>query len=331
MTHIVSARNVNDAFSNGLRWLLVAGQREDSRNGTVLVAPGPVLSVYNRPTERVLFLPTRDANPFFHLFESIWMLAGRNDLAFPKMFNSRFGEYSDDGVVIHGAYGHRWRNHFGRDQLDDIVAELITEPHSRRAVLQIWDARADLDKLRSGGRDAPCNTVAYFDCRGGRLNMTVSNRSNDAIWGAYGANAVHFSILLEYLAARIGVPVGVYRQFSNNLHAYTDVYPEQKLGEMAEASEEWDLYATRGLSPYPMVKDADHFVSDCERFIDAPFDSEYVNPFFDEVAVPMLCAWKSRKDGDPRAIVDGCLASVKADDWRVACEAWVARRREVKA
>lgn len=45
----------------------------------------------------------------------------------------------------------------------------------------------------------------------------------------------------------------------------------------------------------------------------------------------MLCAWKSRKDGDPHAIVDGCLASVKADDWRVACEAWVARRREVKA
>lgn len=331
MTHIVNGANVNHAFANGLRWLVAAGLREESRNGTVLVAPGPVLTVYEKPTQRVLFLPARDANPFFHLFESIWMLAGRNDLAFPKTFNSRFGAYSDDGTTIHGAYGHRWRSHFGRDQLNDIVEELDRDRNSRRAVLQMWDAAADLKKMLSGGRDVPCNTVAYFDCRGGRLNMTVSNRSNDAIWGAYGANAVHFSMLQEYLAARLGVSVGVYRQFSNNLHAYTDIYSVESLLRMAEDAEGYDLYSTKGIKPYPLVEYPSSFLVDCENFCTTPLNTSYANSFFAQVAVPMLCAWNARKADATEQEVDHHLANIKAGDWRTACEAWVGRRRGATA
>jgi thymidylate synthase len=54
------------------------------------------------------------------------------------------------------------------------------------------------------------------------LDLTVLCRSNDVVWGAYGANAVHFSVLQEYLAGRIGVDVGVMYQFSNNYHGYVD-------------------------------------------------------------------------------------------------------------
>jgi hypothetical protein len=55
----------------------------------------------------------------------------------------------------------------------------------------------------------------------GRLDMVVFNRSNDVVWGAYGANAVHFSFLLEYLARWIGCEVGTYSQISVNFHGYT--------------------------------------------------------------------------------------------------------------
>src|SRR5690606_27170488 len=48
----------------------------------------------------------------------------------------------------------------------------------------------------------------------------------------FGANAVHFSILQEYMAAHIGVPMGVYRQVSNNLHLYTAVVPVDQLGDL---------------------------------------------------------------------------------------------------
>jgi hypothetical protein len=67
----------------------------------------------------------------------------------------------------------------------------------------------------------PCNTIATFQRDfEGRLDLTVFCRSNDIIWGAYGANAVHMSFLLEYMALWIRCPVGVYRQVSVNWHGY---------------------------------------------------------------------------------------------------------------
>ena len=51
--------------------------------------------------------------------------------------------------------------------------------------------------------------------------MTVSNRSNDIIWGTFGANAVHMSMLHEYVASALMLHVGKYTQISDSFHAYT--------------------------------------------------------------------------------------------------------------
>src|ERR1035441_9362085 len=123
---VIEARNVNDALVQGLEYLIAYGVPEGSRNGPVLVAPGPVTTVYRKPLERVLYSATRDANPFFHAMEAIWMLAGRNDLKWPMQFNKNFGAYSDDGVTLRGAYGYRWHSWFGYDQLNIIIDELKT-------------------------------------------------------------------------------------------------------------------------------------------------------------------------------------------------------------
>ena len=69
-----------------------------------------------------------------------------------------------------------------------------------------------------------------FSKRNGVLNMSVTNRSNDIVWGLFGANAVHMSILHEYMAARTESKVGVYTHFSNNAHAYLDTL--EKIKEM---------------------------------------------------------------------------------------------------
>lgn len=249
--YVIEARNVNDALLKGLSYLQTCGITEDSRNGPVLVAPGPVCTVYAHPWERVLVCPERDANPTFHLMEAIWMLAGRRDVAFVQQFNSRIAGYSDDNVNFHGAYGYRWRSWFGYDQLAAVAEELRRDPYTRRAVLTMWDSSpcnshppqvvditdkhnhdhedcepGDWYALQHGGKDVPCNTHIYFDVRGGKLNMTVCCRSNDIWWGAYGANSVHFSVLQELMAVWVGAPMGLYRQFSNNYHLYTAVVPD---------------------------------------------------------------------------------------------------------
>jgi hypothetical protein len=87
--YCVTVRNVNEALGQGISWLAgPMGVEEPSRNGPVRVSPYPVVTTYANPAERVLFSPMRDANPFFHLFEALWMLAGRNDLPWLVQFNN---------------------------------------------------------------------------------------------------------------------------------------------------------------------------------------------------------------------------------------------------
>lgn len=163
----IHCRNVNDAF-----YVMVGSihhgefdpgiiTEEDSRNGPVLMFNEPVTITYARPLERVLFDKARDANPFFHLFESIWMLAGSNDLAPLTYFLPRYADFSDDGKTVNGAYGYRWRfanqplaltdevcpegyiNH-KFDQLNVLIDHLRAKPNSRRAVLSMWNVHDDL-------------------------------------------------------------------------------------------------------------------------------------------------------------------------------------------
>ena len=120
-------------------------RRQMSRNGSTLESNEPVVTVYLHPWERVLFDKDRDANPFFHLIESIWMLAGSQELHPLTYFNSGMSNFSDDGENLNGAYGYRWINKFGFDQIQMIIELLERDPESRRAVLQMWDCVHDLD------------------------------------------------------------------------------------------------------------------------------------------------------------------------------------------
>jgi hypothetical protein len=328
----ITARNVNQAFSS-IFWRLKAEglKPEPTRNGPALVIQEPVITTYKYPQERVLFHPGRDANPIFHLLESLWMLAGRRDVHFLQLFNSTIARYSDDGKVFNAAYGYRWRRHFGHDQLDEVIKLLRRDPASRQAILQMWD---DAD-LTARTKDKACNMSAVFDTRGGRLNMTVFNRSNDIWWGAYGANAVHFSILQEFVACALNMRCGVYRQVSNNLHLYTELYDAQRYLAHPPDAEAYDLYSQGAVRPAPLMLNGEYrsFLADCEAFCNDPFNgnARYANPFFTHVAHPMAMVSRVRKTraGDGRSYA----AKIRAEDWRRATFDWIQRRelaREAK-
>ena len=315
LPHSMTVANVNYALPLAIDWLLVVGRRQVSRNGPVLVAPGPVMTTYLHPTQRVLLNSVRRANPFFHLAEALWMLAGRDDVAFLSKFNSKIANYSDDGETFHGAYGERWHAYA---QLDRALSILRKDPFSRRVVVQIWEQGMDLG---SASKDIPCNNLIYFaiDQSTGNLDMTVCNRSNDVIWGAYGANVVHFSMLQEFMAASLGVPVGAYTQFSNNFHIYTETYPDGTLHEIAMC-DDW----TR--KPYPPIVPLYDkqitpavLMQDCERFChDNYLDYSYESRLIRDVACPMRQAWELRKI-DMSAALDIVENQMPDCDWREAC------------
>lgn len=272
---VLTVRNVHEALPKGIRLLQQEGIQRDSRNGPVLVMPCPVTTVYEKPCERVIFWPERDANPFFHLYESLWMLAGRNDVAPLLKYAKRMIDFSDDGKILHGAYGYRWRKWFAdwsfppdndlnprRDQLYLIATELKNTSDSRRCVLQMWDGQYDLGR---SGKDVPCNTIATFQRDSeGKLDLTVFCRSNDIIWGAYGANAIHFSMLLEYMALWIECPVGKYYQISVNYHAYLNTLESVKFlpGKVDMAGHASNPYLDKQVSVLEMAKDIEKYSAD---------------------------------------------------------------------
>lgn len=329
----IRARNVNGMLEDALWWLKTAGVKENSRNGPVIVSPEPVLLDYEKSTERVLFSETRDANPWLHLFESIYFLHGGRNLDWITQFNSRFHEFSDDGKILHGAYGYRWRKWFKFDQLATIAKHLKNQPNSRRAVLTMWSPRGDLIPNRKGegglsSKDTPCNVVVFFDRRDNRLNMTVCNRSNDCLFGALGANSVQFSILQEYLASWIGVRVGIYRQFSHNFHVYTKLKGYPSCDPVEIGCE--DRYEEGVVHPVPLIQDTvAAFDTDLKLFMSDPLsDVDYHDPFFNEVAAPMYASWHERKTKVNTGL--SAAQSIKASDWRRACVEWI-QRRERKA
>lgn len=318
--NVVEARNVEEALRLGLALLRAQGRRRGSRNGDVVVMDGPVTTVYRRPRERVLVSPARDANPFFHLYEALWMLGGRRDVASLTHYVRRMADFSDDGQTFHGAYGHRWRVYFRTDQLATIANRLRTMPDDRRCVLQMWDARGDLNR---SGRDVPCNTQAYlWRSYTGELDMTVLCRSNDIIWGAYGANAVHFSVLQEYVAAMVGCPTGTLWQVSNNFHAYVDVM-ERSLPVLDEPDS--GLYSGEP-NLYPLVSGE---VNDFDRGLRALLAGTPIpgsaDAFFHNVAAPLRDAYALYREGNLASAATRARQCAAAD-WRRAAMEWLERR-----
>lgn len=314
-------RNVNDAYRDVIPAIMNLGIEESSRNGRVMTIPYPTMITYTTPRERVLLDPIRDANPFFHLMEAIWMLAGEKAAAWPVKFNKQMAEYANDDGEYDGAYGYRWRRHFGFDQIMAVADMLRADPTSRRAVIQMYDPRAE----KIGSKDIPCNTAIYFRIINYRLHMTVTNRSNDAVWGAFGANAVHMSILQEVVASLIGphIEVGTYTQFTNNLHIYVDIPKVRHAIDNPGYIQEYYV-------PYKLVTVGaeNEFLYECEKFL---ADPEHIigfkNTFFYDVAQPMYFAWDMYKKG----YLDYALSwasQIHDTGWKRACMMWLGRRQK---
>lgn len=296
--HLISAVNVNEALHEALWYMEICGHRQKSRNGDVLTVPHPVVTIYRRPWQKVLFSPNRRANPFFHLFEAMWMLAGGNDVGPLMKYNPRMNEFADHGI-LRGAYGYRWRTHWydeGGDPIDQIkmvVAMLKDDPDTRRAVINMWDPSGDLG---STNKDIPCNTQVYFRVVNGTLDMTLTCRSNDIIWGAYGANAVHFGFLHELVAQAAGYQQGTLYQISNNWHIY-----ERHWHLMREKDYDGDPYEMYD-HPYVKLLDTakgetlDMLYQDCNRMLVQ--EGVYETHFFQYVGRPMILAWTRYKIED---------------------------------
>lgn len=329
---IIKARNPHQGLPDILDRLDHVGVVRDSRDGPVIMFAEPATVIWEKPNERVIFWKEREANPFFHLFEVLWQLAGRRDVKFVEQFVKRMRTYSDDGKNFHAAYGYRWRKNFNKDQLAEIIAGLSSDKNSRRQYLGIWDVRKDLAR---SGLDLPCNVGASFQINlKGELDIVVHNRSNDGVMGLAGANIVQFSILQEYIAAGIGVPIGRYWQVSSNLHVYMRDFEKYK----CLADHAGDPFRTLERCPYSsgevkttQIVDLDikTWEEDLKMWMKNPAKVGLRSQFFLRTATPMVMAHRAYKKDD----LDGAIEIIQTQmldgsDWKKASLEWLQRRKK---
>lgn len=323
-------------------------QKHASRYGEVYRYDRPLSLVFLNPADTCLIHPIRKPNPFLHVYSALWMLAGRRDVASLAHYAARMKEFSDDGETFHAAYGYRWRHHFGGDQLETVIKHLQEDRYSRRAVLQMWDCRSDLQGFSHYqgneihtvpfSKDYPCNTQVYvqiypIDLHDGEgsedyLCINVCNRSNDIFWGLLGENYVQFSLLLEYLAARLAVKIGRYHHYTANAHYYTEHFSRDKVQLMLDWYDAPTIpdHLYGDVEYIPLITDLECFHRELD-FILRPdcttFDYKFRNAFLGLVAFPLLKVWDHHKHRDYGVYMEESLDSIEHPYWKYAAQLFI--------
>jgi thymidylate synthase len=208
-------RNAAAAMVAKLSQLLLTGEEVSVRGKVTRESMHQLVSL-SSPLERCIVVPERHNNVFASIAETMWVIAGRRDIAYLSNYLPRAVDFSDDGQTWRAGYGPRLRHWSGVDQFDAVVRTLTTAPTSRRAVMSIFDPSVDFqDSL-----DVPCTNWLHFTVRDDKLDLSIAVRSNDIMWGFSGINTFEWSVVQEMMAHWLGVAVGQVNFFISSLHVY---------------------------------------------------------------------------------------------------------------
>lgn len=123
-------------------------------------------------------------------------------------------QYSKGGADGSGSSGGRGD---GVDQLEQIVALLKTDPHSRRIVLSAWNPSALAEMALP-----PCHILAQFYVDGARrLSCQMYQRSADVGLGV-PFNIASYALLTCLLAHHCGLERGEFIHVMGDTHIYND-------------------------------------------------------------------------------------------------------------
>ncbi len=73
-------------------------------------------------------------------------------------------------------YGNRIREYYGYDALHTFAKRLVDNPQDRDCYLALWDSGSDLDS-----DDAPCLVTLFFRYYEGKLTLTATDRTHNAL------------------------------------------------------------------------------------------------------------------------------------------------------
>ncbi len=209
-----SYETLDDMLHDVLKALLSEDASVQASRGDFTEKLGVLLHLKN---PRARLSRSEDKSKVFSaLGELLWYLSGESKLDFIDYYvPGIFQDESDDQVTVRSGYGERLFSFDGVNQVGNVISLLKDKPTSRRAVIQLFDARDLLKSYKS----IPCTCTLQFIARNNQLHMFVSMRSNDAFLGL-PHDVFSFTMLQEIVARSIGMEVGEYKHCAGSLHLY---------------------------------------------------------------------------------------------------------------
>jgi len=138
-------------------------------------------------------------------------------------------------------YGNRLRGYFRRpdgalvDSLEIAAQRLKEKPESRHAYIALWDNTRDLPE----GTDTPCFVSAFFRKFDGKLTLTATFRSHNAM-EAWPENVYGLIAIQRFVAEKAGMEPGPLTVFSHSISI--DVSSLEKARKIATSKESDEVY-----------------------------------------------------------------------------------------
>ncbi|CNE70793.1 thymidylate synthase%2C ThyA [Mycobacterium tuberculosis] len=147
-----------------------------------------------------------------------WTLDGRSDLGTLEYYRKSARDYSDDGMIMCGAFGARLFGPPGEEgQLAAIRTRLTDDPASRRTYATV--IRASDNIIES--LEYPCAAGVQLFVRDGHLHWLTIMRAQQALT-ILPYDSFLFSCLHQFIASSLDCEVGDYLHFSGTFHIYAN-------------------------------------------------------------------------------------------------------------
>ena len=257
------------AYLDLLRHVLDNGSRKSDRTGTgTLSVFGPQLRF--DLARGFPLLTTKRVHLKSIIHELLWFLQGDTNVGYLRENGvSIWDEWADARGELGPIYGYQWRSWpapDGRhiDQIAQVLAELQTNPDSRRMLVSAWNV-ADLPKMAL----MPCHALFQFYVANGRLSCQLYQRSADLFLGV-PFNSASYALLTLMVAQVCGLKPGEFIHTFGDTHLYLN-HLEQARSQLQREPRALptmrlnpavrDLFAFRyedfeltGYEPHPAIK-----------------------------------------------------------------------------
>jgi thymidylate synthase len=224
-----------------LRHVRTSGIRKSDRTGTGTLS---VFGYQMRFSLRESFplLTTKKLHLKSIIHELLWFLQGGTNTAYLKQHGvTIWDEWADAEGNLGPVYGAQWRSWQTADggaidQLVEVVANLRSNPDSRRHLVSAWNV-AELPRMAL----APCHVMFQFYVADGELSCQMYQRSADVFLGV-PFNIASYALLTLMVAQVCGLRPGDFVHTLGDAHLY--------LNHLEQA----DLQLSRSPLPPPRMR-----------------------------------------------------------------------------